>query len=708
MSKAYHKIILEELRRLNKARESDPPIYEITGNTSTLTKNEIIDVLRGDYGSYATDIFNELLGKRYLLELDDDSYRTLHMDVLVRSAEIRTYRWAPRYLLSSLVTYDLTSVPSDNDRVKLDGEYRTIDSLYNAVKKFFGNEKLSIDYINILREYASRGLDQYQIWALSEMLKSGDNVRVHVITGPTGIGKTYIFFLYILAKLMKMRAENISSSVVLVYPRKILAVDQTERLLRLLRIADERGYRFTVALRDGDTIRDWNRARRAGVTIFRGIRCPYCETGLLVYSMNGVKCENKKCGKELKLLIPYKEQMGQMLVDIMVTNLQTLEFRFMDGNPNDINIKSLLKVDTIVMDEVHEYIGITGGIMRKFLEKLEKLKAESGDIKIPVTYVLSSATIPSPKEFASKLTGYEDRYISVYDFHEFQKDRKKSSFSGERLALIAVFQMNPNFSWSTYCQLWAVLTSFIGYSINNIQSILFVNNVKELRRIHTGYEENISLGEPKDHIDTGSNRCPPTDAFCYSHYPEPSKLDSIVEELNSTRRLSKLVEYVVEVHSEIDPQERSKIIEKIRSGESLVLLSTSSLELGVDYPNVSFILSVGYEEPNILAQRIGRGGRSLEGSLRTVLGIILLRSIPHETMFLYDPKLGDRLRIFSKPKGSLPVTVDNPSIDERSRLIEAIGKLALNGERTYASDQGIKSPGELVGFLRKVMEALGG
>jgi DEAD/DEAH box helicase domain-containing protein len=138
------------------------------------------------------------------------------------------------------------------------------------------------------------------------------------------------------------------------------------------------------------------------------------------------------------------------------------------------------------------------------------------------------------------------------------------------------------------------------------------------------------------------------------------------------------------MHSEISEKDRSKVANALRGGKGLTVLSTSSLEVGVDYDGVSFILNVGLDNPVSLIQRIGRGGRSVK-TLRTVLGIFLVRALPTEILKTYDNEFMKSLASLTLKGYRLLITKDNPQIIKRGILIETIANLAKKGVKTHAS-----------------------
>ena len=354
-------------------------------------------------------------------------------------------------------------------------------------------------------------------------------------------------------------------------------------------------------------------------------------------------------------------------------------------------------------------------------DRVKILRSLSTSDKLSI--ILSSATIPYPEDFASKITGVAKRHIMSLIYDQIWNELKKYygiSLKGSRLVIIEPLEMNPTYSWNTYVQLWTVMMCFVYYTYVRDrryfkpQSIVFINNIKELRRAHSGFNENISLGEPRDHVSgTYGLRRSALDDYVYWHYCSKDTLKHVISVFNSGKRLEELVDLVQEMHSEVSLDSRASIVNSLRSGKNLaVILSTSSLELGVDYKNVSFILNIGFENPLILAQRIGRGGRS-ENTLRTVLGIVLSKNIPSETLTLYSAELEGLLNPaptqneLNSIVKALPISSDNPQVIRRGYLTAAFSELARLGYDTYASRRPLRSKDLLIELLEKLNEILG-
>jgi len=124
--------------------------------------------------------------------------------------------------------------------------------------------------------------------------------------------------------------------------------------------------------------------------------------------------------------------------------------------------------------------------------------------------------------------------------------------------------------------------------------------------------------EPKDHFDierVGSA----DDPFAYWPYIKSPK------SFDQYRKPFEIFNKISIHHAKI--KDRERVEKDFINGKLGVLISTSTLELGVDYPKVNFVGIVGV--PFMLEsipQRVGRAGRSLPDTLYTTLAIIILRT----------------------------------------------------------------------------------
>ena len=140
-------------------------------------------------------LIESLIDKGFLLEIKDDLYRSLHMDVAIRASDIRIKHNGTRYVTSArLFTYRV-SFMSIEDRVYLpqvDSRLELERMLYKNIEENLGKELVEV-YIRSLREYInwisggkSKGLDIYQLYSVLRILQLFNERKVFTICAPTG------------------------------------------------------------------------------------------------------------------------------------------------------------------------------------------------------------------------------------------------------------------------------------------------------------------------------------------------------------------------------------------------------------------------------------------------------------------------------------------------------------------------------------------
>jgi superfamily II DNA/RNA helicase len=109
-------------------------------------------------------------------------------------------------------------------------------------------------------------------------------------------------------------------------------------------------------------------------------------------------------------------------------------------------------------------------------------------------------------------------------------------------------------------------------------------------------------------------------------------------------------------------ERRTTLFNKFRKGNVSMLLATSTLELGIDVPDVSVVIQ--YKLPfrsESFIQRIGRAGRNPE-SYRIVIGVLILSPSPLSAAYMYDDDLQQRLiNVDKMPKP--PVNLANIKLE---------------------------------------------
>ena len=740
----YQKLVEEDFKKSTGQENSKQQGYPRHGIIQPdapikgFTPEELEEITSEFTGKKEGSLYIEkLVSEGYLVKTawNSNLYRTIHMDVAIKSAFLRTYYKTDPYIISPRIAIYKLPIATKADR-KLNMDYcsknpkikptcKFWQALVKQLKSFFDDNEEALNiYLEFLDKYFGKGgLDPFQAHALALLLNRDGLTLPHrstIILAPTGFGKTEIFTLYMIAKILKnkMKTKETNENAVLVYPRKALAIDQTSRLIKMLLILNDiltkkNRPKITLGLRDGSTPRSLYEVQKIlheKGNSFRGI---VIDGIPLEYEITNGKVLVQMKDKTLDFIIPTKIDMYNRRPDILITNMWALEWRLLDSiSAKDISSEYFQYTSTLIIDEVHEYHGISAGFINILINLIRKIN-ETGQLDI----IFSTATLPKPEKFIEKISDMKPLKI---DFKKFIDDYSKMDsnsniYQGSRLVIIGIYDIKPTVSWSTYTQLWAIMTSFINFS-NRWQnkkfapkSLIFIQNISEIRSVISGILENINLGEPRDHLvyqlyDIGS---PSLCAYSFLNYVDSNAYEQYIK-TKMNDKFTELLEMVTEMHSELEDKDKKEVIRDLKDNQDYrysTIITTSSLELGVDYGSVSFILNGGFDNPISLSQRIGRAGRSID-SLYTSLGIIVTKKVPTESFYLHDPNIWDLLNPFyierDKP---LPVTRDIPRIKERYILEKAILSLALKGISTYNSGRNlIRNTDMLTKFINKILK----
>jgi hypothetical protein len=112
----------------------------------------------------------------------------------------------------------------------------------------------------VQKKYPSLSYHQYTYLVKMFRACSDGHSVLAAITSPTGSGKTLIFLLYTLIKVLASKLLGLKSKAVVVYPRKALARDQLERIIELSdavnKVLKQRGVgvELVIGIRDGDSL----------------------------------------------------------------------------------------------------------------------------------------------------------------------------------------------------------------------------------------------------------------------------------------------------------------------------------------------------------------------------------------------------------------------------------------------------------------------
>ncbi|GEM_PF-1323864 len=673
LRKVFEALLIHECRKINSNCKIGD-ICEISSPDYCVSWNELLEIARDSGFDNALGIITLLVKKGLIIKIKEDCYRSLFFDLLLRASDLRIIPNGNKMILSSLYSLQVREAPSQADRVILPCE-NIDDTRYGIISRKLCNIISSIltvelvrALVNSLKEYfgerGSKGFDMYQAYSILTALQNLDCSSGALIVAPTGFGKTEIFTTIVFVDLLR----NLDSKYkyIFVYPRKMLEIDQMARLVKLVKLLNKyMSRKITLYIRDGDTHELKKKYDKAGLNEyidFRGIKCS--ENGKLYIkkTANGPKivCKTSK-GEELyNFVIPFPDpSINAKDADIIITNLDTLFFASFTMREDDIDAYDVLKTRIIVFDEIHEYDSIRLAQIHYWIKMISSLQEKMFKKKI-LFPVVSSATVPSPIDFASTLIGVDKNNIIDLTYETIRNKYREIKFSGKRLKLYLFLQTMPWVSWETYLSELSALIlylykAYIGSKRSFIpQAIFFINNVREINRLNTITRQALSLGSPLDILCVRRVQCSLDDSVekrdhCrhYYEYLTPDILKRIIEErIQKDGRKASIFDLLIDgldtVFGQTPLEKREEIYDKLKKKELGVIYATTTLELGVDYPYVSIIVNAGFDRVESMIQRIGRGGRSSE-SLWTMLAIVLARNNPLDYRLFSDRTIRKRI-----------------------------------------------------------------
>ena len=625
--------------------------------------------------------------KSYLIEIEYDNngvkekgYHTSHFDLIYRIVNIRNLIFQPPLPLEYRIEVDEESVPDfgrwelgkdilKNPNINLDIKLEDIDLIEKALGK-----------------NGSR-VSTFQRDVILEILKASSNTRNQTkgigIIAPTASGKTLSFLIPVLTKaLERVKKHEEGVSALLIYPRKALERDQLKRILEIIDKLNEMINKnsrrngneiyITIGIDDGDTPRK-NKVKDGKP--FRGLKCikDGCN-GDLIYSVdkNGkvaVKCT--KCGKVYNYILATKEDIWINKPTILISNIYTVYRRLMYKD----TVKMYSNLDYVVLDEAHVYTDYFGGHVYYILQMLKYVARKSNPI-----FIFSSATIPNPKEFIEALFGQQ---VEIKQFGKDDKNENKESDSSKnnemqykRLVIRLYLLPNPLRSIETLYEAIASAVTLWAHKYNQ-KVITFIDSIAEIATLGD-YIKSVILGarqgqEIMDHVNI---KDPLNDYSWVTIAPSNTNADFLTREFKNSTGTH---------HGRLKLEKRAKIEAAFQEGKIRHLMSTSTLELGIDISDVAIVIQYKLPiTPEGVIQRIGRAGRDTN-SFRIALGIILLPSSPIGTLYMYNEKIRKRFADISVNR-HYGVGYNSDIIKLQALLSSVLLKRALEDKETYIAE----------------------
>jgi hypothetical protein len=264
-----------------------------------------------------------------------------------------------------------------------------------------------------------------------------------VITASTGSGKTYAFFLPVLAYCIAEKGMRDQHGVkaICLYPRVALSENQLEDFVRLIYQVNQHlpadraitvgidsgasPYRLSDFTRSDDErlqrMRGWHWDADTSRYICPFARCPVpdCEGELAVQQTQPDRIFCTSCGRANPFILYTKEQLRTAPPDVLVATTESLNDRLMNSEYQMLFGDANTPPPAVVMlDEIHLQSSTKGTQIALLLRRLAariRRGAEGHSPRPNLMLVGLSATIAQPKAFFTDLTGLTLSAIAVVE-----------------------------------------------------------------------------------------------------------------------------------------------------------------------------------------------------------------------------------------------------------------------------------------------------
>ena len=640
-----------------------------------------------------------------------------------------------------------------------------IASLYRTYNEYVLKREISKEEIRVLdeifREFFEKTFNFLFYWFQARGIKKilydlidsiKDNKVIYdVIEAPTGAGKTEIFVLALIIMALVRKLSLVAGDIdtkhtntpigIVVYPRRALASNQVDRLLRyvyeLNKIVQKKNAKYkpiiTISMNYTEvrSLKEYNEASKGlGLqTLKYGVQVEVIEENHEKYvELKHFKCPNGYfprlrvrdgevdtsrifCGKdEINFIRTVKEDVRENPGDIHLTLFETLRNNMLDQRWLKIfGIKGLDGPRIIVLDEIHTYVGITGARYAYLLRRiLTRIKHQMNENRRGCVVVGVSATIPNPKEFLRDLF-----FVSEENVEEsIIRIRAEETIPlGNEYFYIIIptlkYRVTP--LAVTIQSVMTIYYNFPPLTINGVKvkkALAFIDNLDVIERARHDLAD--AIMRRTDSLQRGLQdlRSPCSKLFSLTLRDYAESLEGNRLKLHEVHKLSSWKDgelwwpYSIEnMHlGERVNEDVRTIFNKValftshrreRIENAHIILTTSALEVGVDYSGVVLIYQHGMP-PNIasLIQRAGRGGRRvIENPLiRTSVAVLLSPEIPSQSalfeIFTRSRSLRDALKY-----DKLSVSTKNEYIVLQTIAETVLDRMVLNGQNIYARSQ---------------------
>lgn len=669
----YQRLVVKEIEKL---RDFDNDF----NNSSTYLKPDDLNI---DYPEV-----DRLIREGLLIKFSEDSFRTAHGDLLFRLVNIRNLEdqhpipFEFKLLLKEELVPDFDAHRFESVLPQIIEDQRIRDIIFSSFRN----------------RTQIKGLSSYQLPIIRQISKR--EYRNIAIVAPTASGKTLSFFLpCFIAALNRAFTQKDGISSVLIYPRRALERDQMRFLLSIIDNANQMLLKrnlkqITVGLDDSDTPKR-NEVKKG--SSFRNLKCPSCQSELMFSPTDADSVICRGCSRSFDYIFPTKESVWEKKPTILITNIWAIYRRLLTPRTVDM-FKGL---DYVVVDEAHVYTHYLGGHV-SYIIRLLRSVANNGS---SATFIFASATIPNPEQFLSSLAAVKEEDLFYIDFEESLK--KSGNIVSKRLLIHLYLLPHPISDIETLTEA-IVLASTLWCHKHHWRSLTFIDSIAEINTMKDYFEQTI-LGEREgrevtDHVFSVSIPGP------FNTYDwkslAPISYCSGLKELKAFV-LSDFKRSIGMHYGGLNLEKRAEIESEFFKGSIRTLLSTSTLELGIDLSQVAIVVQHKLPlTPEGVVQRIGRAGRSPD-CYRIALGIVILPSLPLSTLYMFDDRLRQRLEdvSFLAPL-KLGQTSDNLLIQYTLSLLLLKRALEKKSTNIDIEKEGLKTRNELLPVLKTILDDL--
>jgi DEAD/DEAH box helicase domain-containing protein len=363
---------------------------------------------------------------------------------------------------------------------------------------------LSSQSVKFLKNSLPEGIYRHQKEAIEGLL-TGENI---CLTTGAASGKSLVFYVAGIEQLVKYP----DSKIIAIYPLKALGREQEERWIKSLRSTN---LNVRVGRIDGQV--------------------PMSERSEILRNSQ-----------------------------VLILTPDIIHAWFMNSLSNKAAIKFFAKISLIVVDEVHNYIGVFGSnsayLFRRIQHVMNLLKASP-------QYIGASATIADPELHLKKLLGLNFKII----------DSQVDTSPRQEVAIKLVEPPSAKDLLTTLSEFMEIISKDTDHKF-----ITFVDSRKQTEYI--------------------------TSIISRSHIREDDELSLNYDHL---RKLN-----ILPYRAGYEENDRNVIQERLSKGKLTGVVSTSALELGMDIPYLTLGILVGVpHSATSFYQRIGRIGRHAKGEI---------------------------------------------------------------------------------------------